>query len=61
MTTLTHLTTDELILQVTNDSAASERELLLVGKLIELLDEIDAVVEEIRQGQGDLLGDSEHG
>lgn len=61
MATLTHLTTDELILQVTNDPAASERELLLVGKLIETLDEIDTVVEEIRKHQGDLLKDSVHG
>lgn len=61
MATLTHLTTDELIQQVTNDPQATEREQLLVGKLIETLDEIDTVVEEIRKHQGDLLKDSTHG
>jgi len=61
MATHTHLTTDELIQQVTTDPLATERELALVSRLISTLDEIDTVVEEIRKHQGDLLKDSVHG
>lgn len=61
MTVCTTLTAEELVLQVMNDPAATPRELAILSKLTAALDEVDALVAQVREAQGTVLKDTVHG